>query len=277
MYLFLAVMILLIFLEQRFPAGERAGWKDYFNTTAIFAISIIFMVTTGLGGAAATLSSWTGGWLGLPQFSPSGAFIVTGLGWFDQSVEVFLIAFFVLFFHDAWLYFSHRLEHKFSVLWAFHKVHHSEERMNIMTSGRDHFMQTVWRSFFSLLTIGLFVDLDFKQAADIAGLTNLFLMIWSMFYHSNTRIELPWLNKILVTPQVHRIHHSTMPEHQDKNFADIFPIFDIVGGTYLAPKRGEFPETGLSSGEKHANLWQALVAPFTSWWQLLRRSSGKEC
>lgn len=275
MYIFLALIALLIFLEQRFAAGARPGWKDYFNTTAIFATSIIFMAATGLGGMVATLGSWIGDGLGLPQFSPDGVDLETGIGWLDQAIPVGFLVFCVLFFHDAWLYLSHRLEHRFEVLWAFHKVHHSEERMNIMTSGRDHFIQSLWRSCFSLLTIGLFVDLDFKQAADIAGVTHLVLLMWSMFYHSNIRIELPWLDKILVTPQVHRIHHSRMPEHQDKNFADIFPIFDILGGTYYAPRRGEFPETGLSSGEQHTNLWQALLAPFTSWLNLVVARKGR--
>jgi len=73
---------------------------------------------------------------------------------------------------------------------------------------------------------------------------------------------LPWLDRVLVTPQVHRIHHSVERQHQDKNFADALPIFDIVFGTYVKPTRDEFPTTGLSDGTPPpAKWWQAQLTP----------------
>ena len=59
-----------------------------------------------------------------------------------------------LFIHDCWFYWSHRIEHKVPILWEFHKIHHSDERMNTSTWARDHFLQESWRSFFSVFTLG---------------------------------------------------------------------------------------------------------------------------
>jgi sterol desaturase/sphingolipid hydroxylase (fatty acid hydroxylase superfamily) len=79
----------------------------------------------------------------------------------------------------------------------------------------------------------------------------MFLIGLSMFYHSVIRVRLPWLNRILVTPQVHRIHRSVNAEHHNWNFAELLPIFDIVFGTYHRPIDEKFPATGLARNHRH--------------------------
>ena len=73
----------------------------------------------------------------------------------------------------------------------------------------------------------------------------MFLVGLSMFYRSAIRVQLPWLDRILVTPRVHRIHHSVDADHHNRDFADALPIFDVVFGTYYSPAREQFPTTGL--------------------------------
>ena len=113
--------------------------------------------------------------------------------------------------------------------------------MNTSTWARDHFLQNSWRSFFSVFTLGLFFDLDFADAGKAALYSFMFLAGLSLFYHSAIRVQLPWLDRILVTPQVHRIHHSIDAVHHNRNFADALPVFDIIFGTYHRPEREEFP------------------------------------
>jgi len=148
------------------------------------------------------------------------------------------------------------------ILWAFHKLHHSDELMNTSTWARDHFLQNVWRAFFSVFTLGMIVDLDLTEAGKAALYSNMFLTGLSLFYHSAIRARLPWLDRILVTPQVHRIHHSVDPEHYNKNFADALPIFDILFGTYHRPGKEEFPATGLGSAyPAPRSIWSAQFGP----------------
>ncbi len=71
-----------------------------------------------------------------------------------------------------------------------------------------------------------------------------------MFYHSAIRVRLSWLDRMLVTPQVHRIHHS-VDEHYNRNFADVLPTLDIVFGTYDRPEREAFPAAGLGKGYEY--------------------------
>ena len=235
-------MVPFIIAEQLRPVAAAPKLRDYWMNLLI-SISTAYL-SLPLGISAALLSgklrhllpwkplSWS--------FHSIAAVPVVGHG-----LEVLAMIFVPLFIHDCWFYWSHRIEHRLPVLWQFHKLHHSDELMNTTTWARDHFLQEGWRAFFSVFTLGLFIDLKLAEAGKAALYSTMFLVALSMFYHSAIRIHLPWLDYLVVTPQVHRIHHSALPEHRDKNFADALPIFDIVFGTFERPKREEFPPTGL--------------------------------
>jgi sterol desaturase/sphingolipid hydroxylase (fatty acid hydroxylase superfamily) len=66
---------------------------------------------------------------------------------------------------------------------------------------------------------------------------------------------------LLNSPQYHRIHHSSQPSHRDKNFAALFPIFDVMGGTHYLPAADEYPATGLDDGDCPASLTEAIAWP----------------
>ena len=179
-----------------------------------------------------------------------------------------------LILHETWFYWAHRLEHAAPILWRFHRLHHSDENMSASTFQRDHVVQQIYRSFFAILTLGLVFDLDLKQAGTASLAYVLFTTLWSMFYHSAIRVRLGWLDRVLVTPQVHRLHHSSNPAHFNRNFADNLPIFDIVFGTYEAPKPGDFPPTGLTDWTPH-NPWTAQALPIVEVARLLQRSADR--
>jgi sterol desaturase/sphingolipid hydroxylase (fatty acid hydroxylase superfamily) len=90
-----------------------------------------------------------------------------------------------------------------------------------------------------------------------------------VFTHANVKLRLGVLTPLIVGPQVHRIHHSRLPEHQDKNFAQYFPVIDKMFGTYHAPGPDEFPPTGTPHLATDAPLSQVLSRPFLHWWKEL--------
>jgi len=97
----------------------------------------------------------------------------------------------------------------------------------------------------------------------------------SMFYHSAIRVRLSWLDRMLVTPQVHRIHHSVDAEHYNRTFADLLPIFDIVFGTYYRPEREAFSATGLGPDfPAPRSLVSAQFGPLVAVGLMLRRKSN---
>ena len=252
-------LIPFIVAEQLWPVGQAPRWRDY-GMNALISVSTAYLALP-LGIAAGLWSAQLRHLLPWKPISFSfrniGAVPAAG-----PALEVLAMIFVPLFVHDFWFYWSHRIEHRVPALWAFHKLHHSDELMNASTWARDHFLQDVWRAFFSVFTLGLMVDLDFTEAGKAALYSNLFLTGMSLFYHSAIRVRLPWLDRILVTPQVHRIHHSIDPEHHNKNFADALPIFDIVFGTYHRPAKEEFPATGLGAEyPAPRSIWSAQFGP----------------
>jgi sterol desaturase/sphingolipid hydroxylase (fatty acid hydroxylase superfamily) len=243
-FLYWAVLPLVPFIiaEQLRPVGEAPQWRDY-GLNVLVSLSTACL-SLPLGIAAGIWSSQlrhTLPWKPISfSFHTIGALPIVGPG-----LEVLALIFCPLFLHDCWFYWSHRIEHKVPILWEFHKIHHSDEKMNVSTWARDHFLQEGWRAFFSVFTLGMIIDLHPAEAGKAALYSTMFLIGLSMFYHSAIRVQLPWLDRILVTPQVHRIHHSVSVEHHNRNFADALPIFDIVFGTYHPPVPEEFPATGL--------------------------------
>lgn len=263
MVLSFPVMLLpFALLERRFFVARAPALRDYLFNLAINISSLALAAPFGLlaaEGAAALrgLGLW-------PTLAISFADVGIGVPGVDEGLRVAAMIVLPLLIHDCWFYWSHRLEHALPWLWAFHRLHHSDPNMNASTFCRDHVGQNIWRGFFSMFTLGLVFDLELKDAAQAALLSNLFLGLWSQFYHSALLIQLPWLDRVLVTPQVHRIHHSALPEHRDKNFADVFPVFDIVFGTYAPPMRHQFPATGLGDGsEPPRQWWRAQWEPFS--------------
>jgi hypothetical protein len=89
-----------------------------------------------------------------------------------------------------------------------------------------------------------------------------FLLIFS---HANLRLSLGPLESLVCGPQVHRIHHSRLPAHRDRNFAQYFPFLDRLFGTYHAPAAGEFPPTGVPGLASDAPIGTALMRPFRIW------------
>jgi sterol desaturase/sphingolipid hydroxylase (fatty acid hydroxylase superfamily) len=268
-FVYWAVLPLIPFIiaEQLRPVAEAPRWRDY-SMNILISLSTAFL-SLPLGIAAGLWSSRLRHFLPWKPlsftFHTIGAVPVAGHG-----LEILAMIFFPLFLHDCWFYWSHRIEHRVPILWEFHKIHHSDERMNTSTWARDHFLQESWRAFFSVLTLGMIIELHPTEAGKAAVYSTMFLVGLSMFYHSAIRVQLPWLDRILVTPQVHRIHHSVNAEHYNRNFADALPIFDIVFGTFHRPVREEFPATGPGpdSSAPHS-LWSAQLGPIVAVGRLL--------
>jgi sterol desaturase/sphingolipid hydroxylase (fatty acid hydroxylase superfamily) len=260
-------------LEQIRPVGERPRVRAYMTN---ILVSVSGLVLSYPFGVLAGL--WSGQVRAhLPWHPISFSFSDIGkLPTVGPTLEVLAMIVVPLILHEGWFYFAHRLEHRVPLLWEFHKIHHSDENMNVSTYERDHFLQTAFRAFFSVFTLGLVFDLELTDAGQAAFYSSVFLSLWSMFYHSAIRIELPWLDQVLMTPQVHRLHHSADPAHHNRNFADVFPVFDIVFGTFLKPNPGEWAKTGLGAEfPPPRSWWRAQLAPLISITRYLTSKAGR--
>lgn len=183
-----------------------------------------------------------------------------GAGW--QVLQALL--FFFIF--DFFYYWFHRAQHVLKVAWPLHKLHHSDQSVNVTTTLRHHWLEEPLRVWLILLPIGLLFD---QKPVTVAWVAT-GMILFGYFVHLNLRLPLGPLTPVIAGPQWHRLHHSIEPQHLDKNFAAFFPIYDVVFGTYCKPGRHEYPATGLHSGETLNSPAAAAFSPFRDWLGMAR-------
>ncbi|MAT92935.1 MAG: hypothetical protein CME59_10085 [Halioglobus sp.] len=221
-------------------------------------------------------TAWVAGMTGLPSLRVPTVQISVGLPLLDVVLQGAVIFFVACFLSDFSYYWWHRAQHTIPFLWEMHKLHHSDEHLNSTTIFRSHFLEPAGQNFVRGLTIGLVFDLTEGPQTLLAAVAGAALLgLWDFFIHANVRIDaLHRLLPFFTTPQFHWIHHSSAPQHQDKNFAIWLPMFDLAFGSYYRPAVDEYPDTGLSSGEKIDTLWHAQAGPLLAWWHALRGLAG---
>ena len=141
------------------------------------------------------------------------------------EVPLFLLAF------DLTIYLQHRLFHRVKLLWHLHRMHHTDPDYDLTTGNRFHPISVLLSG---LIKIGLILLMGPTVFAVI--LAEVLLNCTSMFNHSNLRIPHhidKWLRLVVVTPDMHRVHHSVNPIEHNCNFGFNFPWWDRLFGTYL--------------------------------------------
>jgi sterol desaturase/sphingolipid hydroxylase (fatty acid hydroxylase superfamily) len=181
---------------------------------------------------------------------------VTVPGWLAIVVTVLVI--------DLVNYTQHYVLHSVPVLWRLHRMHHTDHEFDFSTGVRFHPFEHLFSTVVSMAAIA------FLGAPPFAVLVSQIVMVTAAFAeHAN--IRLPgrldaWLRLVIVTPDMHRIHHSTDVGESTANFSNTFSFWDRLFGTYVAqPAAGH---EGLQFGvtefaeRKHQWLHWMLVHPF---------------
>ena len=162
---------------------------------------------------------------------------------------------------DFLYYWYHRLQHATQFLWAIHELHHSDQELNATTSMRTYWLERPVQALCIGIPVGYLVGLD-----RVAGIMVSFVLTgWFFFAHANWRLRMGFLTPLICGPQLHRIHHSMLAHHRDRNFAQFFPFIDMIFGTYYSPSKNEFPATGTPELRSDASIAAIMVRPFRLW------------
>lgn len=170
-----------------------------------------------------------------------------------------------LFVRDFFFYLWHRTEHKVVLLWDIHAVHHSDRKLNSTSYMRQNWIDLILQGIFVNIPVVLLLSISPEALFD----SYLISAAWNFFGHSSLRLNLGIFTPILTGPQLHRLHHSLLPQHWDKNFAQFFPVWDILFGTYVPPEHNEFPPTGLASEDTIETLNLMISWPLKRWLRYL--------
>lgn len=162
---------------------------------------------------------------------------------------------------DGWTYAWHRLNHVLPFLWRFHRVHHSDAHMDVTTASRFH----VGEIFFSsLLRIPLIVLLGAHVWELLLYETMMFAVV--QFHHANIALS-PGLDRILrlaiVTPAMHKVHHSRWRPETDSNYSAFLSIWDRLFGSFRTREDLAAIRVGLDEfdGEENASFKGVMKMP----------------
>lgn len=247
-----AVMALLeVTLPKREPGRSKAGrWFTNIAIGGLNGLLVRLMGTFFIPIVAVSAALWA-------ERADWGLF--SWLGW-SSWLEV-LCAIIVL---DFAIYIQHVVSHKIPILWRLHKVHHSDVDFDVTTAIRFHPIEIALSMLYKVVLV-----LGLGPSAIAVVLFEIILNGCAMFNHANIALPRPldtMLRLFLVTPDMHRVHHSILQRETDSNYGFNLSIWDRVFRTYRAqPEMGHQNMTiGLPDQQNEAptGLVWSLAFPF---------------
>lgn len=251
--IFLGLFAVLAAAEALMPRRERSQkrsqrWVTNWGITIANTVTLrILALAMPLLAVGAAVDAQAQGW---------GLFNALTLpGWIEIVAAILIL--------DLIIWAQHLITHKIPVLWRLHRVHHADVDMDVTTAIRFHPVEI---ALSMLLKIGVVYVLG--PAALAVILFEIILNGTAMFNHANIRLPL-WLDaivrRVLVTPDMHRVHHSIHRHEHDSNYGFALSIWDRMFGTYTAqPEAGHDDMTvGLEwQDDRPARLGWSLSLPF---------------
>ena len=247
----IGAMLILWIIEGAIPLlalkYKKTKWKHASVNLTFTAIHLI--IHTGFGFLIVKLSDWAA----VNQFGL--------VYWLNASViSTIIISALALDLFGGWM--SHMIEHKIPLFWRMHIIHHADNNVDVTSGLRHHPLESVWRGLFFLIAIII-------CGAPIYAVMiyQTILTIFVAFTHAN--ISLPiWLDKgmsyILVSPNMHKVHHHWKQPYTDSNYGAVFSIWDRLFGTYLELDKSKL-RYGLDkyySNDKDEDLASLMKKPF---------------
>lgn len=249
---FFLAMFLIIALWELFGPRRRqtvSRWVRWSNNLALTAFNTLLLrvvVPVSAIGLAVEVEANQWGLLNQLQLPV----------WLDVWLSVLLL--------DAAIYLQHLTFHAVPALWRLHRMHHADLDLDVTTGTRFHPLEIFLSWGFKLLVVAA---LGVPVLAVL--IFEVLLNVTSMFNHGNIRIPLGfdrWLRWFVVTPDMHRVHHSVIPEETNSNFGFNLPWWDRLFGTYRnQPASGHEAMTiGTDQFRSHRDLRldQLLIQPF---------------
>ena len=209
------IVIALILIEGLISSSKKLGYYKHGDSMGTIGLIVGNVIVNLL-----TKTSILGFYLFLYQFRL-----------FDISTESLWIQIILtLIVIDFVYYWFHRTSHRVRFFWGIHMNHHSSEEMNFLVSLRQAWFNPLFRLpfFFILPLIGFDPLLTFVVGAAAT--------LWAVIQHTQTIGKLGPLEWFMVTPSAHRVHHGVNVEYLNKNFGNLFIVWDRIFGTYAEEK-----------------------------------------
>ena len=251
--IFLGLFAVLALVEARWPRRARtqarsARWVTNWAIVILDSLVLrLLAIVLPLLAVGAAIDAQGKGW---------GLFNITGLpGWLEVLLAVLIL--------DALIWAQHLVMHKVPALWRLHRVHHADRDFDVTTAIRFHPVEIL---ISMLIKIGAVYVLGASPWAVL--IFEVVLNGMAMFNHANLALPAPVdraLRLLVVTPDMHRVHHSIHRDEHDSNYGFNLSLWDRLFGTYTPqPRQGHDGMTvGLEwQDDRPSRLGWSLSLPF---------------
>ena len=256
-YAMLARRLVPVLLLALFWCWET--WRPFFGQResrlkhAARNIAIALFNTTVLGLVFGTATLMVAGWTEQNEY---GLIHVLGLAWPVQFVLALVLL-------DGWMYVWHRANHAVPFLWRFHRMHHSDRHMDVTTATRFHLGEHIGAS---MLRLGLIPLLGFEVWHVVVYET--LVVAVTQFHHADITIGRwdRWLRWLIVTPNMHKVHHSNWQPETDSNYSTVLSVWDRLARTFRMRSDPKTIVFGLEefTAPGWQNLWGMMKTPFVN-------------
>ena len=246
--IFVLVLISCWLLQSGFPRRAQRSKNDRLigNFGLMLCGSVLLWLVVPLGalGAAAWADQNHWGLLRLAELP----------AWLSLLITVVAL--------DCAIYWQHRAMHQWPVLWRLHRVHHSDILLDTSSGVRFHPLEILLSMVYKMAVV-----IALGASAEAVLIYEVLLSSFALFNHSNWRMGGDaLLRNIIVTPDVHRVHHSTIEQETNSNYGNLLVLWDKLFGSYIGqPQQGHIEmQIGLEhSRDAHSQKLLTLLAnPF---------------
>ncbi|MCG8598648.1 MAG: sterol desaturase family protein [Verrucomicrobiales bacterium] len=246
------VLVALLTWESISPCFSffrQQGKERFFHGLINFGMSFLNLAITSL----IFVSAWS---LAVEFAAEHGLGLLRWTNWPGWSEAVLAI---ILL--DCWTYWWHRLNHIVPFFWRFHRVHHSDTRMDVTTANRFHFGEI---ALSSMLRIPLLMLLGVELWH--LALYELILFPVVQFHHANIRLPEPvdrTFRFLFASPAMHKVHHSDKVEETNSNYTSLLSIWDRIFGSFRLRNDLENIRLGLREfrGKEDQKFFPLLLIP----------------
>lgn len=237
--------LVLVLLEKLY------GW--YRGNDTVSNIDMISSLTSGVTNVTKDV-------LGL-------SIVILSYGWMMDHIALvhikatwltYLVAFIAIDFTGYWV---HRIDHKINFFWNSHIIHHSSEEFNLACALRQS-VSVFFRIFSFFMLPAALLGVPAVVIATVLPL-HLFAQFW---YHTRHIDKMGFLEKIIVTPSHHRVHHALNKEYIDKNLGQILIVWDKLFGTFQEELPDVPPVYGIT---RPVRTWNPIKINFQHLWLLV--------
>ncbi len=220
--LYQALVFVVVVLSFDLLERLRPGQTVHRSQSLILNFTALFIVIVGGEMWKALLLK------GVNVIKPAGSVFLGGIHSLPGAVRILL----GIILADLSLYWVHRAMHRRAVLWRTHIFHHSIEELWWLSGSRTSLLHLLLFAIPQVSFAYYLLNLAPSEAG-VAFSIGVFVNVW---IHTNLWVDLGFLEKILITPNFHRVHHGSKGLSA-KNLGFLFTFWDIIFGTYADPKK----------------------------------------